>query len=338
MNLTVLEEPNKKWDEFVHAHSNLLFSTSSWWQVLTQGYGCPTRYLVLEKHGKWRCVLPGMIVGNRFFRVFYSLIPYGGFIGERERIPEFLTLLYRWAKSQRIHRIQIVDPSIKKGQELPDFNCVESFRHMLELEDRSSDQIWKGYEDSLRRNIKKALKSDLSFEPIDSRQQVERFYRLYLESMQRNRALAKYPIQLFLGIYDLLVPQHADVLFVTHQGQAVAGMVIIYSQDTAHYFHGGSETRYLDLRPNDLLFHRAIELAQEKGKTYFDFFGSDKRLSSLIRFKDKWGTHREELFNFHRDLGVLRPLLFRSALKLVQTPLGSRVHRTFRSTGRESDR
>jgi hypothetical protein len=81
MNLTVLEEPNEKWDEFVRAHSNLLFCTSSWWKVLTQGYGCPTRYLVLEEQGKWRCVLPGMIVGSRFFRVFYSLIPYGGFVG-----------------------------------------------------------------------------------------------------------------------------------------------------------------------------------------------------------------------------------------------------------------
>jgi hypothetical protein len=337
MNLTVLEDPNEKWDEFVRANSNLLFHTSCWWKVLKEGYSCPTRYLVLEEGGEWSCVLPGMIVGNRFFKVFYSLIPYGGFVGDRRQIPEFLNILNHWARKERIDRVQIVDPAIKKRLELPDFKCVESIRHVLELKDRSTNQIWKGYDGSLRRNIKRASKSDLSFEVLKDRQEVNEFYRLYLESMRRNRALAKYPIQLFWGIYDLLVPENADVFFVKHKGQAVAGMVMIYSQDTAHYFHGGSETRFLDLRPNDLLFHRAIELAKEKGKAYFDFFGSDKKLSSLIRFKDKWGTHREELFNFHRDLGILRPVLFKSALRLAQTPWGSALHRAIKSIRRGSN-
>jgi lipid II:glycine glycyltransferase (peptidoglycan interpeptide bridge formation enzyme) len=87
------------------------------------------------------------------------------------------------------------------------------------------------------------------------------------------------------------------------------------------------------LRPNDLLFHHAIQSARENGKEFFDFFGSDKRLVSLIRFKDKWGTHREELLNFHRDLGTLRPLAFRLGLKLAQTPFGSAVHRAFKWGG-----
>ncbi len=338
MKLTVIQEPNNRWDEFVRKHSDLLFHTSIWWKVLAEGYGCPMRYLVLEKNGEWQLVLAGMIVGNRFFRVFYSLIPYGGFVGDRRQIPEFLTLLKGWAKRERIHRIQIVDPAIKKREELPDFNCVESFKHVLELNNRSADQIWKGYHQSLRRNIKKALGSDLSFEALKDRQEVEQFYRLYLESMRRNRALVKYPLQLFYKICDLLVPERADLLFVKHRGRPVAGIVMVYSENTAHYFHGGSETRFLDLRPNDLLFHRAIELAQEKGKAYFDFFGSDKRLSSLIRFKDKWGTHREGLFNFHTDLGVLRSVLFNGALRVAQTPWGSTFHRTFKSIFRGSNK
>ena len=332
MSLTVLEKPGENWDQFVLRHSNLLFHTSSWWQVLTEGYACPMRYLILEKDGKWLCVLPGMIVGNRFFRVFYSLIPYGGFVGDRTQIPEFLTLLTQWAKNRKIHRIQIVDPTIKERQELPDFNCVESFRHLLELKDKPLDQIMTGYDESVRRNIRKASKSGLYVEAIKRREEIEEFYRLYLESMRRNRALAKYPLQLFYRIYDFLVPDRAEILFAKSQGRAVAGMVLVHSQDTAHYFHGGSETRSLHLRPNDLLFHRAIESAIDRGKEFFDFFGSDKRMVSLIRFKDKWGTCREELLNFHRDLGTFRPLAFKLALKVAQTPFGSALHRAFKST------
>lgn len=335
MNLIVIEEPDAKWDQFVSGHSNLLFHMSTWWKVLKQGYGYPARYLVLEEEKRWLCVLPGIIVGNRFFRVFYSLIPYGGFIGDRKYIPEFLTLLRQWAKSEKIHRLQIVDPSSKEPGELPDFKYVESFRHILELKGKSADQIWEGYEQSLQRNIKKAMKSDLVFEAAKTRKEVEQFYRLYLASMKRNKALAKYPLELFYGIFDLLVPGHADLLFARHQDQPIAGVLMVYSEDTAHYFHGGSATEHLDLRPNDLLFHRAIQLSQEKGKSYFDFFGSDKRFSSLIRFKDKWGTRREDLFSFHRDMGLLRPVVFKLGLKLAQTPFGSILHRAIKSTHKE---
>ncbi len=331
MNLIVLEEPNDKWDEFVCLHSNLIFHTSLWWKVLKESYGCGMQYLVFEDGGKWLSALPGMMVGNRFFKVFYSLIPYGGFIGDREHIPEFLSFLNSWARKEKIQRIQIVDVDIKKKQDLPDFNCVESYRHLLELRDKTTDQIWKNYKDSLKRNIKTALKSDLYFEKIKSREEVDLFYRLYLDSMRRNKALVKYPIQLFLKIYDLLVPKFSDMFFMKYRNQPVAGMVVIYSDAAAHYFHGGSATEYLHLRPNDLLFHHAIQIAKEKGKSYFDFFGSDKKLLSLIQFKDKWGTKREELLNFHKDIGVVRPLLFKIVLRLAQTSVGSAVHRGLKS-------
>jgi lipid II:glycine glycyltransferase (peptidoglycan interpeptide bridge formation enzyme) len=331
MNLIVLEEPNEKWDQFVSLHSDLIFHTSIWWKVLKEGYGCQMRYLAWEDGEKWHTALPGMIVGNRFFKVFYSLIPYGGFIGNREHITKILNLANDWAKKEKFQRIQIVDLAIKKREDLPDFNCVESYRHLLELKDKSPDQIWKNYDEGLKRNIRKALKSDLSFEKIRSREEVDQFYKLYLDSMKRNKALAKYPLELFHKIYDFLVPEFADIFFVKHRNQPIAGMVVIYSKDIAHYFHGGSDTEYLHLRPNDLLFHQAIQIVKEKEISYFDFLGSDKKFLSLIQFKDKWGTQREELLNFHKDLGLVRPFLFKIALSLAQTSIGSAIHRKLKS-------
>lgn len=310
MNLIILEEPDKSWDEFVSEHSSLIFHSSLWGRVLKKGYNCELKYLVLEENDNWLLALPGMMVGHRFFKVFYSLIPYGGFIGERNLIPEFINLLNDWAKKEKIQRIQIVDTAIKKKEEMPDFKCMESYRHLLELKDKSIDQIWKNYKDSLKRTIKTALKSNLCFEKIKSREEVDQFYQLYLDSMRRNKTLAKYPSELFYKIYDFLVPEFSDMLFVKYHNQPVAGIVVIYSQNIAHYFHGGSDTQYLHLRPNDLLFHHAIQIAKEKGKAYFDFLGSDKKFLSLIQFKDKWGTQKEELFNFHKDLSLMRSFSF----------------------------
>jgi hypothetical protein len=331
MNLTVLTEPDKEWDEFVSSHSHLIFHTSLWWKVLKEGYGCEMRYLVAEEGGEWFLALPGMMVGNRFFRVFYSLIPYGGFIGDIKHQPEFLNLLNQWIKDEKVQRIQIVDPAIKGREELPGFDFRESYRHVLKLEGKSPEEIYGNYPDTLKRNIKHALKSNLKVETIKTKEEVEQFYQLYLSSMKRKAALVKYPLELFHKINELLVPDFADILFVRHQDRPIAGIVMIYSKETAHYFHGGSDSRYLNLRPNDLLFHRAIQIAQEKGKSYFDFLGSDKKFKSLIQFKDKWGTKREELFNFHKDFGIFRPLVFKIALGLAQTPVGSMIHRTLKS-------
>ncbi len=335
MNLITLPEPDKKWDEFVSSHSHLIFHTSLWSKVLKEGYGSKMRYLVMEEKGEWLSALPGMMVGNRFFKVFYSLIPYGGFIGDRKYLAEFLILLSQWARKEKIQRIQIVDLAVKKSEELPDFKCMESNRHVLDLKGKSTDEILKNYHDALKRNIKTALKSDLEFERIRTQEEVDQFYHLYLTSMKRKAALIKYPHGLFKKIYDLLVPEFADILFVKHQNQPVAGIVVIYSEDAAHYFHGGSDSRYLSLRPNDLLFHHAIRIAREKGKSYFDFMGSDKKFLSLMQFKDKWGTRREELFNFHKDFGFIRPMAFKIALTLVQTSLGSAIHRRWKSIHKE---
>jgi hypothetical protein len=335
MNLIVLAEPEKNWDEFVFSHSHLIFHTSLWGRVLKQGYGCEMRYLVAEEGGQWLLALPGMMVGHRFFRVFYALIPYGGFIGNRKHIPEFIQLLDHWAKEEKIQRMQIVDPVIKSREELVGFDCKESYRHILELKGKSPEEIYGNYPDALKRNIKHALKSNLKVERIKAKEEVDQFYQLYLSSMKRKAALVKYPLGLFYKIYELLAPDFADILFVRHQNRPIAGIVMIYSKDTAHYFHGGSDSLYLDLRPNDLLFHQAIQIAQEKGKSYFDFLGSDKKFKSLIQFKEKWGTQREELFNFHKDYGYLRPLLFKIALGLAQTPVGSVIHRALKSMRRE---
>ena len=335
MNLIVLKEPDKIWEEFVSKHSYLVFHTSLWGKVLKEGYGCEMKYLVLEDSDDWLLALPGMLLGNRFFRVFYSLVPYGGFIGQKKFIPEFLELLEEKAKKEKINRIKIVDLKIKKKEQLPGFECMESYRHLLELKEKPLDQIFKDYKPNLKRAIKKALNSDLLFERIKDRKEIEHFHELYLESMKRNRALAKYPIKLFYKIFDLLIPELADFFFVKYESKPIAGIVVIYSEESAYYFHGGSSTECLHLRPNDLLFHKAIKVAKEKGKSYFDFLGSDKGFSSLIQFKDKWGTKREELLVFQKDIGTIRPVLGKIALGFAQTPIGTAIQRKLITTKNE---
>lgn len=328
MELICLKQPDEKWDDFVSQYSSLIFHKAVWAKVLFQAY--PENkllYFVLRDKEKWLLAMPAMVLNCKIFYIFHSLIHYGGFIGDKRYISIFLKLLEKEAKKYKFNRIQIIDPEIKEKEQLEQKGFVvgESYRHILTLAGKAEEDIFRGYKSALRGNIKQAIKSGLISEKIKNREDVEEFYRLYLGSMRRNKALAKYPLSFIYAIYDLTLEELADILFVRYDNRVIAGIIVIYSENTAHCVQAGSDSEHLHLRANDFLFHEAIKLSLEKGKKYFDFLGSDKRLLSLIRYKDKFGTKKEELFSFCKDIGIVKPFIWRLVYKLANTSLGARI-------------
>jgi lipid II:glycine glycyltransferase (peptidoglycan interpeptide bridge formation enzyme) len=116
-----------------------------------------------------------------------------------------------------------------------------------------------------------------------------------------------------------------DIFFVKYNNIVVAGIIIIYSIDTAYFIQGCSDTQYLYLNPNDFLLHESIKVALEREKRYVDFLGTDKKLPSLIKFKDKFGTQKEELFNFYKDIGITKPFIWNIGYKFANTSFGAQV-------------
>ena len=317
MKLVTLEEPDGSWDQFVETRSDLIFHTSLWGKVLKEGYGCKLRYFVLEDEGEWLLAIPGMLTG-RFLKLWYSLIPYGGFIGKREYIPVLLDFIIKDIRRYKIDRLQIVDPYLKGQAELPGFQAIESVRHVLDLSDKTEEGLWKSYKPNLRWSIKTALKRGLFNEKIKDISQVKIFYELYQSSMERNKAVIKYPIRLFESIYSLMPEGQRDILFVKSKDKTVAGIFIIYSNKIAHDFHNDSLTRYLSLRPNDLLIHQSLRLALNQRKEKFDFLGSSKSMMSLIQFKDKWGAERKPLLSLHQDIHRIKAWMHKFGTPLLR--------------------
>ena len=308
MNLLTIENPDAKWDQFVSEHSHLIFHTSIWGNVLKNGYNTKLLYYVLEDDNQWLLGIPGMLSG-RFLKLWYSLVPYGGFIGKREFIPHLVELIAKDTRKRKIDRLQIVDPKISRSGEIAGFVEQESYWHILNLKNKTEEDIYKGYKPNLKRTLNEAMTNEINIEKIKNIKEVETFYGLYLASIRRNRGIVRYPLALFESIFSLIEQGQADIFFANYQGKAVAGIVVIYSEKTAHYFHGGSSDEYLELRPNDLLFHFAITEASKNGKTEFDFLGSSKKMQGLVQFKEKWGTQRKTLYASHKNISKFKPLL-----------------------------
>jgi len=318
MNLLTIEKPDAKWDQFVSKHPHFIFHTSIWGNILRDGYNTKLLYYVLEDNSQCLLGIPGMLSG-RFLKLWYSLVPYGGFIGKREFIPTLVELITKNIRKYEIDRLQIVDPQVDRSGGIGGFVDEESYRYILNLENKTEEDIYRGYKPSLRRTINEAMTNEISIEKIKNIREIETFYHLYLASIRRNRGIVRYPLALFENIFPLIEQGHADIFFANYQGRAVAGIAIIYSRKVAHYFHGGSSDEYLRLRPNDLLFHSAIVEASRKSKAEFDFLGSAKNMQGLVQFKEKWGTQRTILYASHKDVGKIRPFLHKLFVSLYKS-------------------
>src|SRR4030042_2629179 len=107
INVERLNFDDEELVEFFERHSCLIFNRSEWSDVLREGLGSEVVSYVLRKDGKIILALPGIILNFKILKMFYSNIPYGGFVGEMEHFHLFAELLEAKLKEDGIHCLRI---------------------------------------------------------------------------------------------------------------------------------------------------------------------------------------------------------------------------------------
>jgi hypothetical protein len=332
MELKVLESPGKEWDDFASRYTDLIFYQSVWSEVLRKGLGGQPLYFCLKQGDEIVAGLPGILLNYRIFKVLYASIPYGNFLGERSFFLPFMELLDNAFRRRGIHQVRIAESPFLEPYQPNSFRSVLAKCSLLDLTGFERERIWDSYRGEVRRAIRKAKKGGLSVKCLTSRQEIEVFYRLYLASMERNRAMAKYPIRWFHALFEVLAHQKkVDIFFaVNHQDEYVAGVVLVYSATSNHYLHNGSFERYLENRPNDLIVDRIIEQGVKEGKKVLDFMGSDLNDLSLLRFKEKWGSKSVDIHTYVRDYRPSRCRIWEFGKRVMSSTLGTWLLRKIR--------
>jgi len=332
MELKVFESPGKEWDEFASRYTDLIFYQSIWSEVFRKGLGGQPLYFYLKEGGDIVAGLPGVLLNFRIFKVFYASIPYGHFIGERNYYQPFLELLEKEFKKKGIDQVRIAESPFSESYPLETFIPVTAKCTLLDLKHFTEGKVRESYRNEVRRAVLKAEKIGVVIKRADSREEVETFYQLYLSSMERNRALAKYSLQWFYGLYEILVQQRrADFLFALKPpDQYLAGVVLVYSSTSVHYLHNGSNETFLKSRPNDLIIDHIIQNGLREGKMVLDFMGSDPNDLSLIRFKEKWGGRSIDIHTYVKDYHPLRCKIWETGKRWTSSRLGNKLVRIFR--------
>jgi serine/alanine adding enzyme len=327
MELKVFESPGEEWDEFSSRYTDLIFYQSVWSQVLKEGLGGQPLYFYLREGGEIVAGLPGVLLNFKIFKILYASIPYGHLVGDKSYYSVFLQLLETEFRRRGIDQIRLTESPFSESYSPESFKPLSARCTLLDLRGFEKKNIWEGYRSEVRRAIRKAQKHGLSIRRATTRNEVEIFYQLYLSSMERNRAMAKYPLQWFYALHKILVQKGiADILFaVKSEGEYTAGVVLVYSTASSHYLHNGSMEAYLEDRPNDLIVDYIIQKGVEERKVTLDFMGSDPDDLSLLRFKEKWGSQSRDIHTYVKDYHPFRCKIWELGKRMGSSQIGNWV-------------
>jgi len=296
--------------------------------MLKRGLGGQPLYFCLNEGREIVAGLPGILLDFRIFKILYASIPYGNLIGNRSYFPTMMAFLNGEFRKRKIDQVRLAESPFLEPFHPETFKPVQAKVSVLDLGRFDQRKIRESYRSEIRRAIRKAQRNGLRIKRATSKEEMKIFYRLYLSSMERNLAAAKYPLQWFYALYDGLIEQgKADILFAVQGDQYAAGVVLIYSSSSIHYLHNGSEKAYLESRPNDLIIDDTIQKGVKEGKKLLDFMGSDPQDLSLLRFKEKWGSQSMDLYTYVKDYHPFRCRIWEWGKKLAASSFGSSVVR-----------
>jgi hypothetical protein len=144
------------------------------------------------------------------------------------------------------------------------------FVYCVPLEDRSLDDVFSGFNQLWRRNVRKAEKSGVQVR-LGTREDLADFHRVYVETAERDHFTPRGQVY-FERMWDALNSAndgyHEMTLHLAeYDGHLAAATIMIRVGNRAWYSYGASTTADRDVRPSNALQWDMITRAHEAGCT-----------------------------------------------------------------------
>ncbi|RFU64737.1 lipid II:glycine glycyltransferase FemX [Peribacillus glennii] len=193
-------------------------------------------------------------------------------------------------------------PLLKNAEDLKEIMIVDYIRKTtavdltLPLED-----IRKSYKSNNRRNIRKSKKEGVKVFISNEKEDIEIFMELYYETMDRKNASSFYYFNksYFYDQMEETVVGKPYLLLAKYNEEIIGGVIMLVGKQFAHYHLGASKTKYLALRPNNILFDAMVEYAKSLGLKSLHLGGGYIENDNLFKFKTSFTNNN----NFDYFLG-----------------------------------
>jgi serine/alanine adding enzyme len=292
MNVEVLENPDSSCETFVTQRpDSKICHLPEWNDVIVQTAGHRPFYLVAKDSGEIHGVLPltqvrSRLFGNRMISQAFS--NYGGPLMDS---PDARDALFNYAV-ELATKLNCESIEFRNIQPLP-FNLetrTEKITMYLPLA-RDPDEIWKSFKPTVRNQVRKAEKSDLT--TVDGGVDLlDEFYREYTIRMHQ-LGTPCYPRKVMYNILQTF-PNSSRIFTVRLKELTVGAGFTVFFNGFVEILWAATLVEYNKLCPNNLLYWSVIKHYCLAGAAYFDF-GRCTIGGSTYQFKKQWGPQPVEL-------------------------------------------
>jgi len=239
-------------------------------------YKCDTVYYLIFKDKKYRLGIIGGIKDNLFWSSFSA--PFGSFVTLKNNISinhidNAIDLLVEWAKVKKFVAIRIALPPLFYNNDFIT-NQINSFYRkgfdVLRIELNYAifyENFGGNYIDNInsngRNNLRKALKSNLSFNKCESREEKRKAYAI----IKKHKKVKNYPIHLsWEQILETIKIINADFFIVSNADeiQIASAMVFHVNQSVVQIIYWGDVLDYEYIRPMNFLAFKIFEYYKNK--------------------------------------------------------------------------
>lgn len=270
--------------------SAAIFSSGPWQHLLEKSFGCRTIYAVGNSGG---FAISAFRAGP--FRVGYLGFPLGAGVGASQSLIGLAGAL-RTCRLQGMPVCLRIPVSAFGPQQTLDLPYLANPETAIEdLQNWRLESISK----NLRRDIRKAQRSELTVCEVTDSRVADRLYEMYSNTVKRHGGSIRYNVDYFQELIKLSATQPRLRVLVASQDSDIAGFVITAQHgSTSYYLHGGADPLYRKDSPSDLLVNHAIHVAQQEGSDTFNLMASPPDQLSLVRYKEKWGGVTRQLHTY----------------------------------------
>ena len=173
--------------------------------------------------------------------------------------------------------------------------------YQLDLAGRSQDDVFAGFNQLWRRNIRKAEKLGVEVD-LGSREDLALFHPVYVETAERDGFTPR-GLGYFQRMWDAMNaedPNRLRLYLARHEGEVVAATTMVTVGEHAWYSYGASTTASRNVRPSNAVQWRMITDSIDSGCAVYDLRGISDNLTAgdhllgLVQFKVGTGGYAQE--------------------------------------------
>lgn len=282
-----------RWDEFVISRPDAVnYQRWRWRDVMREGFGWSSFYLLAEDEAAVRGVLPLTWVKSRLFGNLLCSVAFfssGGILADSDEARQ--ALFEEAVALARKLKVDSLELRHSRALSLP----IEAKTSKLSLAcqlDADSERMLQALDKKVRADIRKSQKSGFEIE-FGGREFLDDFYRVFAIKM-RELGTPVYGRKFFDAILRAF-PNETFVCRVRKEGKLVAASFLTAFRERMEVNWSSSLDEFSSLKPNMFMYWNILSFAAQRGFRVFDF-GRSAPGSGTHKFKQQWNTEETPLY------------------------------------------